>query len=80
VGRPRKTPLTAAAQEAAKAYTRAAQAYGRALSRAFKPHVELFREWGATGGKTRARKLTAQERSEIARKAARARWAVKKPR
>jgi hypothetical protein len=69
---PQRSPkLTAAAQAAA-------QAYGRALSRAFKQHAELFREWGATGGKTRARKLTAEERREIARKAARARWSGKR--
>jgi hypothetical protein len=74
----RKTALTAAAQQAAKAYKRAAQAYGRALSRAFKEHAEQFREWGAAGGKIRARKLIADERREIARKAARARWAAKR--
>jgi hypothetical protein len=50
------------------------QAYGRALSRAFKAHPEVFQAWGAEGGKTRARRLTAEERRAIARKAARARW------
>ncbi len=34
----------------------------------------LFRAWGAQGGKTRAKRLTAQERSEAARKAVRVRW------
>ena len=39
------------------------------------PHaVELGRMGGKKGGKARAEKLTAEERSEIARKAARARW------
>ena len=39
------------------------------------PHaVELGRLGGKKGGKARAAKLTAEERSEIARKAARARW------
>ncbi len=37
--------------------------------------VELGRQGGLKGGKARAEKLTAEERSEIARKAARARWA-----
>jgi hypothetical protein len=74
VPRSRTTRLTADAQAAARAYRRAAQAYGRALSLAFKQHAEQFREWGATGGKTRARNLTAEERRAIARKAARARW------
>lgn len=40
------------------------------------PHaVELGRMGGKKGGKARAEKLTAEERSEIARKAAKARWA-----
>lgn len=56
----------------------AAQAYGRALSRAFKQQAELFQAWGAEGGKARARQLTAEERRVIARKAARARWATRK--
>lgn len=43
------------------------------------PHaVELGRLGGKKGGKARAAKLTAEERSEIARKAARARWAREK--
>jgi hypothetical protein len=79
VPRQRKPMSEAAAAAAAKAYAseaykRAAQAYGRALSRAFKQHIEQFQAWGATGGKTRARKLTAEQRREGARKAARARW------
>lgn len=36
--------------------------------------VELGRLGGKKGGKARAEKLTAEERSEIARKAAKARW------
>jgi hypothetical protein len=36
--------------------------------------VELGRLGGAKGGKARAAKLTAEERSEIAKKAAAARW------
>ena len=67
MARPRNPKLTVAAQEAARAY-------GRALSRAFKQHAELFREWGAEGGNTRAGNLTREQRREIARKAARARW------
>lgn len=39
------------------------------------PHaVALGRLGGIKGGKARAKKLTAKQRSEIARKAARARW------
>jgi len=34
----------------------------------------LFRAWGAQGGRTRAKRLTAQERSAAARKAVQARW------
>jgi hypothetical protein len=37
--------------------------------------VELGRKGGLKGGAARAAKLTAQERSEAARKAAVARWA-----
>lgn len=36
--------------------------------------VESGRRGGLKGGKERAKKLTAEERSEIARKAAEARW------
>ncbi|MGI8514048.1 MAG: histone H1 [Acidimicrobiia bacterium] len=36
--------------------------------------VELGRLGGQKGGKARAAKLTAKQRSEIAKKAARARW------
>lgn len=36
--------------------------------------VELGRLGGKKGGKARAQKLTAEERSEAARRAARARW------
>lgn len=37
--------------------------------------VELGRQGGLRGGKARAAKLTPEQRSEIARKAAHARWA-----
>lgn len=37
--------------------------------------VELGRQGGLKGGKARAEKLTPEQRSEIARKAAAARWA-----
>ena len=37
--------------------------------------VERGRMGGKIGGKTRARRLTAEERSEAARKAVQARWA-----
>ena len=37
--------------------------------------VELGRLGGQKGGKARAARLTAEERSEIAKKAARTRWA-----
>jgi hypothetical protein len=40
--------------------------------------VELGRRGGLKGGKARAAKMTPEERSESARKAARARWAKKK--
>lgn len=33
-----------------------------------------FQRWGRIGGKTRAKKLTKEQRQESARKAARARW------
>lgn len=36
--------------------------------------VELGRRGGLKGGKARAAKLTTEQRSEIARRAARARW------
>lgn len=36
--------------------------------------VELGRRGGKKGGKARAKKMTAKERSEAAKKAARARW------
>ena len=72
MGRPRQATLSLATKKAA-------QAYGRALSRAFKEHAELFQAWGSEGGKTRARKLTAEQRRAIARKAALARWGPKQP-
>ena len=43
------------------------------------PHaVALGRRGGKKGGKARAEKLSAERRSEIARKAARARWKKKR--
>lgn len=39
--------------------------------------VALGRKGGLKGGKARAAKLTPEQRSEIARKAAKARWAKK---
>ncbi len=36
-------------------------------------------EFGRRGGKARAEQLTKEQRKEIARKAAQARWAKKKP-
>jgi len=39
--------------------------------------VELGRKGGLKGGKARAAKLTPEQRSEIAKKAAAARWALK---
>lgn len=43
------------------------------------PHaVELGRLGGLKGGKARAKKLTKEQRSEIAKKAAKARWENKK--
>lgn len=39
--------------------------------------VELGRRGGLKGGKARAAKLSAKKRSEIAKKAARARWGSK---
>lgn len=38
---------------------------------------ELGRQGGLIGGKARAKKLTAEQRREIARKAAGARWSKK---
>ncbi len=40
--------------------------------------VELGRRGGLKGGKARAAKMTPEERSESARKAARARWDKKR--
>jgi hypothetical protein len=36
--------------------------------------LKAFKNWGRSGGKKRAKQLTAAQRSEIARKAVRARW------
>jgi hypothetical protein len=41
--------------------------------------VSLGRRGGLKGGKARAQKLTAQQRSEIAKKAAAARWKPDQP-
>jgi hypothetical protein len=40
--------------------------------------ADVFKAWGATGGKARAKRLTAEQRRAIAKKAARARWRKKK--
>jgi len=40
--------------------------------------LEYFRKQGARGGKSAAKSRTPEERSEVARKAAQARWAKKK--
>ncbi len=40
--------------------------------------VELGRRGGLKGGKARAEKMTAEQRSESARKAAKARWEKKR--
>jgi hypothetical protein len=40
------------------------------------PYVELGRRGGQRGGKARAEKLTPEQRSEIAKKAAAARWSA----
>lgn len=43
------------------------------------PHAQALAKLGASkGGKARAKKLTPEERSEIARKAVKARWAKAK--
>ncbi len=36
--------------------------------------LEMFRRWGRQGGKKRAERLSAEERSAMARKAVSARW------
>jgi hypothetical protein len=41
--------------------------------------VELGRKGGLKGGKARAAKMTPEQRSDAARRAARARWAAKRP-
>jgi hypothetical protein len=38
---------------------------------------DYFRKMGKEGGKTRAKQLTAEQRKEIAKQAAKARWAKK---
>jgi hypothetical protein len=40
--------------------------------------LEIFRAWGREGGKLRWKGLSTEQRREIARKAARARWAKAK--
>jgi hypothetical protein len=49
-----------------------------AMSKKNAAAVALGRLGGLKGGKARARKLTAEQRRESARKAAQARWAKKK--
>jgi hypothetical protein len=43
------------------------------------PALEYARKGGLKGGKSRAAKLSKEERTEIARKAAQARWAEQQP-
>jgi len=50
--------------------TRPAQDLQESLERA----KVLFRAWGAKGGRTRAKRMTSEERSEAARKAVQVRW------
>jgi hypothetical protein len=51
----------------------------RKMPRAVRKYLqEIGREYGRKGGLCRRRNLTPQRRSEIARKAARARWAKSK--
>jgi hypothetical protein len=40
--------------------------------------VRMGKKGGASGGRTRAANMTAEQRSEAARKAVKARWAKKK--
>lgn len=40
--------------------------------------MDFFKKTGAQGGKARAKKMTAEQRSESARKAVEARWAKAK--
>jgi len=40
----------------------------------FAKHRDYFVEQGARGGKTRAKRLTAKQRKQIAKKAAASRW------
>jgi hypothetical protein len=55
----------------------------RRVAKKLRPDVlkairELGRQGGLIGGKARAKKLTAEERRDIARKAAQARWSKPK--
>jgi len=60
---------------------RIAPAGGRAAmeNRSPEERKQFASSGGQSGGPARAAKLTAKERSEIARKAAKARWAKEKP-
>jgi hypothetical protein len=49
-----------------------------ARKRLSKAVQEALQQLGRQGGKSRAKKLTAEQRQAIARKAARARWGAKK--
>jgi hypothetical protein len=44
----------------------------------FQAALEVFRAWGREGGKLRWKGVSPEQRREIARKAARARWAKAK--
>ena len=67
--RPGTTPQLASGKETPEARVQAAPVPGKDPSA-----VALGRRGGLKGGKARAAKLTPERRSEIARKAAAARW------
>lgn len=50
-----------------------------ALERAREQVMDEFRRYGSQGGHERARRLSPEERTRIARKAALARWRKPKP-
>ena len=74
---PASGPVTAAASESASEQPPEEPVSGRTTKNP--AAVALGRLGGLKGGKARAQKLTAGERSEAARKAANARWRKTKP-
>jgi hypothetical protein len=70
----KKQPVKAAAIQEQPVEAVAAESSGKNPAA-----VELGRRGGLKGGKARAAKLTKEQRSEIAKKAAAARWANRKP-